>query len=103
MDVAAFGLAIGTVVGRIGDLAIVEHLGGPTRFALGYGIRPGYDVAPQHDRLECVTATVGEFCGIYHHAALYDMLAAAVCFGSSTGWSSGRASGSATASCSPSG
>lgn len=81
VDVAAFGLAIGTVVGRIGDLAIVEHLGGPTRFALGYGIRPGYDVAPQHDRLECVTATVGEFCGIYHHAALYDMLAAAVCFG----------------------
>ena len=24
---------------------------------------------------------MGEFCGIYHHAALYDMLAAAVCFG----------------------
>ena len=81
VDVAAFGLAIGTVVGRIGDLAIVEHLGGPTRFFLGYGIRPGYNVAPQHDRLECVTATAGEFCGIYHHAALYDLLAAAVCFG----------------------
>ncbi len=81
LDVAAFGLAIGTIVGRIGDLAIVEHLGGPTRFFLGYGIRPGYDVAPQHDRLECTVAQVGEYCGIYHHAALYDMIGAALLFG----------------------
>ncbi len=81
LDVAAFGLAIGTIVGRIGDLAIVEHLGGPTRFFLGYGIRPGYDVAPQHDRLECTVARLGEYCGIYHHAALYDMIGAALLFG----------------------
>ncbi len=81
LDLAAFGLAIGTIVGRIGDLAIVEHLGGSTSFFLGYGIRPGYDVAPQHDRLECVVAQVGEFCGIYHHAALYDMAGAAVLLG----------------------
>jgi phosphatidylglycerol:prolipoprotein diacylglycerol transferase len=46
MDMAAAGLAIGAVVGRIGDLAIVEHLGGPTSFALGYELKPGYDVAP---------------------------------------------------------
>ena len=81
LDVSAFGLAIGTIVGRIGDLAIVEHLGGPTDFVLGYGIRPGYDVAPQHNRLECAVAQVGEFCGIYHHAALYDMIGAAILFG----------------------
>ena len=81
LDVAAFGLAIGTIVGRIGDLAIVEHLGGPTDFFLGYGIRPGYDVAPQHDRLECAVAEVGQYCGIYHHAAFYDMLGAMVLFG----------------------
>lgn len=81
LDMAAFGLALGTVVGRIGDLAIVEHLGGPTSFSLGYGIRPGYDVAPQHDGLECALATVGEYCGVYHHAALYDMLGAAVLLG----------------------
>ena len=81
LDVAAFGLALGTVVGRIGDLAIVEHLGGPTDFALGFGIKPGHDVAPQHDRLECAVAQVGEYCGIYHHAALYDMLGAIVLFG----------------------
>lgn len=81
LDVASFGLAIGTIVGRIGDLAIVEHLGGPTDFFLGYGIRPGHDVAPQHNRLECTVAEVGEYCGIYHHAALYDMLGAIVLFG----------------------
>lgn len=81
LDVAAFGLALGTVVGRIGDLAIVEHLGGATDFFLGYGIRPGYDVAPQHDRLECTVARVGDYCGVYHHAALYDMLGAAVLLG----------------------
>lgn len=81
LDVTAFGLALGTVVGRIGDLAIVEHLGGPTDFFLGYGIRPGYDVAPQHNRLECTVAEVGEYCGIYHHAALYDMIGAAVLLG----------------------
>ena len=81
LDIASFGLAIGTIVGRIGDLAIVEHLGGPTDFFLGYGIRPGYDVAPQHNRLECAVAEVGEFCGVYHHAAFYDMLGAVVLFG----------------------
>ena len=81
LDVAAFGLAVGTVIGRIGDLAIVEHLGGPTNFVLGYGIRPGYDVAPQHNRLECAVAQVGEYCGVYHHAGLYDMLGAMVLFG----------------------
>ena len=81
LDAAAFGLAVGTIVGRIGDLAIVEHLGGPTDFFLGYGIRPGYDVAPQHNRLECTVPEVGEYCGIYHHAAFYDMLGAMVLFG----------------------
>ena len=81
LDIAALGLALGTIVGRIGDLAIVEHLGGPTNFFLGYGIRPGYDVAPQHNRLECAVEQVGEFCGIYHHTGLYDMLGAMVLFG----------------------
>lgn len=83
LDMSAFGLALGTVVGRIGDLAIVEHLGRSTTAAWGYGIRPGYDVAPQHDALECVESMVGAdgFCGIYHHVAAYDMLGAAVLLG----------------------
>ncbi len=52
-DASTFGLAVGTIVGRIGDLAIVEHLGTATDLPWGYGIKPGYDVAPQHNALEC--------------------------------------------------
>jgi phosphatidylglycerol:prolipoprotein diacylglycerol transferase len=83
LDVSAFGLALGTVVGRIGDLAIVEHLGKATTAAWGYGIKPGYDVAPQHDALECVAAEARAdgFCGVYHHVAMYDMIGALVLLG----------------------
>jgi len=78
LDVSSFGLALGTVVGRIGDLAIVEHLGRATTVAWGYGIKPGYDLAPQHDSLECVAAEVGPdgFCGVFHHVPAYDMIGA---------------------------
>jgi phosphatidylglycerol---prolipoprotein diacylglyceryl transferase len=80
-DSASFGLAIGTIVGRIGDLAIVEHLGTATTLPWGYGIRPGYDVAPMHNSLECAVPPPGsEFCGIYHHVALYDMIGAVILF-----------------------
>ncbi len=87
-DASAYGLAVGTIVGRIGDLAIVEHLGRATEVAWGYGIRPGYDLAPQHNGLECAPAEAlpGGLCsvpgtddpGIYHHVAAYDMVGAAV-------------------------
>ncbi len=80
-DESAFGLALGTVVGRIGDLAIVEHLGSATDVPWGYGIKPGYDVAPQHDALECVTPAVDDLCGVYHHVAAYDLLGAALLLG----------------------
>jgi phosphatidylglycerol:prolipoprotein diacylglycerol transferase len=83
LDMSSFGLALGTVVGRIGDLAIVEHLGKATTAWWGYGIRPGDDVAPIHDALECTEATAGAdgLCGIYHHVALYDMIGAAILLG----------------------
>jgi phosphatidylglycerol---prolipoprotein diacylglyceryl transferase len=87
-DASAYGLAVGTIVGRIGDLAIVEHLGRATDVAWGYGIRPGYDLAPQHNGLECATAEAlpGGLCaipgtndpGVYHHVAAYDMVGAVV-------------------------
>ena len=85
-DASSFGLALGTIVGRIGDLAIVEHLGSATSVAWGYGIRPGYDLAPQHNTLECATAEAlpNGLCpvpgttvsGVYHHVAAYDLLGA---------------------------
>ncbi len=87
LDSSTTGLALGTVIGRIGDLAIVEHLGSRTDFFLGYAVQAGFDLAPQHDALEC-TGSVGTVCtdpatglpAIYHHAALYDMLGAALLF-----------------------
>ena len=81
MDMASFGLALGTVIGRIGDLFIVEHLGAETDFFLGYAVKPGYDLAPQHNGLECATAPADGICGVYHHVALYDLLGAAVLLG----------------------
>ena len=36
MDLAAPGLALGIVIGRVGDLVIGDHLGKPTDFALGW-------------------------------------------------------------------
>lgn len=78
-DSASLGMALGGVVGRIGDLFIVEHLGRATDFFLGYGVKPGYDLAPQHNVLECTTAeAVDGLCGVYHHTALYDMFGSAV-------------------------
>jgi prolipoprotein diacylglyceryltransferase len=82
LDMVAPGMALGAVIGRIGDLAIVEHLGSPTDFFLGYTIKPGYDVSPQHDALECtVQSAVDGICGTYHHTALYDLLGALVLLG----------------------
>ncbi len=81
-DAAAYGLVLGTIVGRIGDLGIVEHLGRATDVAWGYAIKPGYDVAPQHNGLECTAAQAGPdgICGVYHHVAAYDMLGAILFF-----------------------
>lgn len=79
-DMSGPGLALGAVIGRIGDLAIVEHIGSPTSFFLGYELAPGYDVAPQHDQLEALCETLAQ-CGPYHHTALYDLLGAAVLLG----------------------
>jgi len=80
LDMSSFGLALGTVVGRIGDLAIVEHLGRATTAPWGYAIKPGYDLAPQHDALECGSAADG-ICGVFHHVAAYDLIGAAVLLG----------------------
>lgn len=82
LDMAAAGLALGAVIGRIGDLAIVEHLGSQTDFFLGFSVKPGYDISPQHDLLECtVSQAVDGICGTYHHTALYDMIGAVVLLG----------------------
>ncbi len=77
LDMTPLALAVGVVLARLGDLAIVEHLGSRTDFVLGYLLRPGDSVAPQHSSLETSCATLGD-CGPYHHTALYDLVGAAV-------------------------
>lgn len=80
LDASAPGLALGTVVGRLGCMAIVEHLGTPTTLPWGYGVKPGYDLAPQHTALECTAAQAGldGLCGVYQPVAAYDLIGAAV-------------------------
>jgi phosphatidylglycerol:prolipoprotein diacylglycerol transferase len=80
LDVSTYGLALGTVIGRLGCLAIVEHLGRATSLPWGYGLRAGYNVAPAHNSLECTVAQAGVdgLCGVYQPVAAYDLVGAAV-------------------------
>jgi phosphatidylglycerol---prolipoprotein diacylglyceryl transferase len=76
MDAAAPGMALGVVVGRIGDLVIADHLGKTTEFVLGYRCPPldvatGSPCAPS----DVATRTPG---AVVHQTALYDMMFAAV-------------------------
>lgn len=64
LDAAAPGLALGIVVGRIGDLVVGDHLGKQTDFFLGY---------------ECTAAETASPCeapigGLVHQTALYDLI-----------------------------
>lgn len=79
-DSTSFGLVIGTILGRWGDVFIVEHLGRATDAWFGYTVKSGYELAPQHRVLECseVTEGVVEICGTYHHTGVYDMLWSAI-------------------------
>ena len=70
-DAAAPGLALGIVIGRIGDLIVADHLGKPTRFFLGY-LCPGASVE---------TASPCPPGVVVHQTALYDLLLTAVLLG----------------------
>ncbi len=76
MDSAAPGMALGVVVGRIGDLIIADHLGKVTSFFLGYrcpplGVETGSPCAPT----DLASRTAG---AVVHQTALYDMILAAI-------------------------
>jgi phosphatidylglycerol:prolipoprotein diacylglycerol transferase len=72
MDAAAPGMALGVIIGRIGDLIVADHLGKTTHFFLGYRC-PGLNVptaspcAPTH----LTDRTVG---AVVHQTALYDFI-----------------------------
>ncbi len=63
MDAAAPGLALGILIGRIGDLVVGDHLGKPTEFFLGFRCTGANSASP------CV-APIGS--GV-HLPALYDL------------------------------
>lgn len=63
-DAAAPGLALGIVIGRIGDLIVADHLGKPTSFFLGY-MCPGASVE---------TASPCPPGVVVHQTALYDLI-----------------------------
>lgn len=66
MDAAAPGMALGVIIGRIGDLVVADHLGKPTNFVLGYKCPPsGVDTASP-----CI-AGPGH---LVHQPALYDFV-----------------------------
>ena len=67
MDAAAPGMALGVVIGRIGDLIVADHLGTSTDFFLGYKC-PGPDV-------ETASPCIGY---AVHQTALYDLLMTSV-------------------------
>ncbi len=66
MDAAAPGMALGVIIGRIGDLVVGDHLGKPTDFFLGYRCPPsGVDTASP-----CI-AGPGH---LVHQPAFYDFI-----------------------------
>jgi phosphatidylglycerol---prolipoprotein diacylglyceryl transferase len=68
MDLAVPCVAMGIVVGRIGDLVIADHLGKPTDFFLGY-------VCPAEATGSPCLAPVGM---AVHQPALYDLFSASL-------------------------
>jgi phosphatidylglycerol:prolipoprotein diacylglycerol transferase len=96
MDAASFGIPMGIVIGRVGDLIIGDHLGKPTSWALAFryrgGILAGYDcvggvcqtalsgghtqlITAQGSRLlDQNGALIGQGVGV-HQTALYDFIA----------------------------
>jgi phosphatidylglycerol:prolipoprotein diacylglycerol transferase len=79
-DLAVPGLALGVVIGRIGDLMIGDHLGKPTDFALGWrctgesgGVEPVS--AATYERLaDSSPPSLGCFDVVLHQTALYDFV-----------------------------
>jgi phosphatidylglycerol:prolipoprotein diacylglycerol transferase len=67
MDAAAPGMALGVVIGRIGDLVVADHLGKPTDFFLGYTCPP--------PTVDTASPCLGD---VVHQTALYDLLMTSV-------------------------
>jgi phosphatidylglycerol:prolipoprotein diacylglycerol transferase len=87
MDFAAPGLALGIIIGRIGDLLIGDHLGKPTEFALGWHcLGSGGDAPiPATVYLDALKQGNPPSLGCYdltlHQTALYDFFSTLLLLG----------------------
>ena len=87
MDLASPGLALGIVIGRIGDLVIGDHLGDPTSFALGWRCGGDAGKAALDGELymqayaEGNPPSLGCYDLVLHQTALYDLISTAVLLG----------------------
>jgi phosphatidylglycerol:prolipoprotein diacylglycerol transferase len=87
MDLAVPGLALGIVIGRIGDLVIGDHLGKPTNFALGWRClgSSGAPPVPASQYLSQLKAgtppSLGCFALRLHETALYDFVSTLILLG----------------------
>lgn len=87
VDLAAPGLALGIVIGRIGDLVISDHLGKPTDFALGWRCLGTPDGPPRPAAEYTAALQAGEppSLGCYdlvlHQTALYDFISTLLLLG----------------------
>lgn len=87
VDLAAPGLALGIVIGRIGDLVIGDHLGEPTNFFLGWRClgSEGSPPLPADTYLTLLDAGEPPSLGCYnlalHQTALYDFFSTLLLLG----------------------
>ncbi len=87
MDLAAPGLALGIVIGRIGDLVIGDHLGEPTNFALGWLCAGEGSEAPVDAEVylqalaEGQPPSLGCYDLVLHQTALYDLFSTLLLLG----------------------
>ncbi|MEA2460442.1 MAG: phosphatidylglycerol---prolipoprotein diacylglyceryl transferase [Actinomycetota bacterium] len=84
MDLAVPGLALGIVIGRIGDLIIGDHLGKPTSFPLGWHCLGSAGAAPVPAQQYLARLNAGDppslgcFDLTLHQTALYDFFSTLV-------------------------
>jgi phosphatidylglycerol:prolipoprotein diacylglycerol transferase len=87
LDLAAPGLALGIVIGRIGDLVIGDHLGKPTTSPLGWRCLGSSGAAPQSaDAYRAALEngnppSLGCYDIVLHQTAIYDFLSTLLLLG----------------------
>ena len=89
MDLAAPGLALGIIIGRLGDLMIGDHLGKPTDLPLGWrclgditgNAEPAFGDIYLAELGEGTPPSLGCFDITLHQTALYDFFSTALLLG----------------------